>query len=466
MWQTVDLFLSAFRQCFSRNSAYCWFVVVVAGFLIRPDHLGVTSFIRCLFLDPVLYDPLMHSFRSSAWQLSPVLAIWAQLLIERFPLVEVNGRLVMAGDGIKVCKEATRMPAVKPLHQDSENNGKPKYFAGHHFGVVGLLVGLGRKRMCVPLEAQLHEGIDHLRPGQSFEGKPPTVVSRMAHLAVATATRLDRPCYVTLDAYHAVRPTFLIFKRAVTKSGATLVHLITRAKSNYVAYTCHGDDPDAKLSDDNKLVLDHLFDYPEFFEETSLFIYGRTKTLRICCFDLYWRPIRAMLRFVWVIDGDGRYVLMSSDLDLAPSEIVRIYSFRFKIEVTFHVMKHLVGAFYYHFWTQALPKLKGCGRRDLDRLTAKELQKFDQAVEAIERFVNLGGIALGLLQFLALTRSELVWNSYQGWMRTYSSEIPSERIVQDILKSEFVSIRGKVRNCQTLRIIAEKARECPVDVAA
>lgn len=110
-----------------------------------------------------------------------------------------------------------------------------------------------------------------------------------------------------------MRPTFLIFKRAITKDGIPLVHLITRAKSNYVAYTYRPDDPDKKVSDDYKLVLDHLFDHPEFFEETSLRIHGKMKTVRIGCLDLYWRPIRAMLGFVWVIDGDGSYVLMSSD---------------------------------------------------------------------------------------------------------------------------------------------------------
>lgn len=157
---------------------------------------------------------------------------------------------------------------------------------------------------------------------------------------------------------------------------------------------------------------------------------------------------------------------MSSDCGLTPSEIVRTYSFRFKIEVTFHVMEHLIDAFYYHFWTQARPKLKGRGKRNLERLTAEEPRKFDQAVEAIERFFNLGGIPLGLLQFPALTKAELTSKSYQGWIRTWSSEIPSERAVQDILRSELVSIRGRVRNCRTLRIIAEKARKRSVDAAA
>ena len=33
------------------------------------------------------------------------------------------GALVLLGDGIKVAKEAERMPGVKKLHQESDNSG-------------------------------------------------------------------------------------------------------------------------------------------------------------------------------------------------------------------------------------------------------------------------------------------------------------------------------------------------------
>ena len=40
------------------------------------------------------------------------------------PVIKIGNRLLMAGDGIKVSKEALKMPGVKKLHQESDNSGK------------------------------------------------------------------------------------------------------------------------------------------------------------------------------------------------------------------------------------------------------------------------------------------------------------------------------------------------------
>ena len=69
------------------------------------------------------------------------------------PLVTIGGAYLMIGDGIKVTKEAERMPEVKKLHQESDNSGKAPYIYGHHFGVLGLLAGTAKKMFCVPVMA-------------------------------------------------------------------------------------------------------------------------------------------------------------------------------------------------------------------------------------------------------------------------------------------------------------------------
>ena len=48
---------------------------------------------------------------------------------------------------------------------------------------------------------------------------------------------------------------------------------------------------------------------------------------------------------------------MCSDLTLSAPDIIRAYSYRFKIEVSFKVLKHLMGAFFYRFWTSAWPRI-------------------------------------------------------------------------------------------------------------
>ena len=86
-----------------------------------------------------------------------------------------------------------------------------------------------------------------------------------------------------------------------------------------------------------------------------------------------------------------------------------------------------------------MPKLSRKIKTDLSTLDETAINKVRVVVEAIERFVNIAGIALGLLQYQALTHADEIWNSYTGWLRTRSSEIPSEAVVQSSIQTEFFS---------------------------
>ena len=123
------------------------------------------------------------------------------------------------------------------------------------------------------------------------------------------------------------------------------------------------------------------------------------------------------------------------------------------------VLKHLVGGFCYRFWTNSWPKLKRKKKSDLPVLSESGIEKTTQVVTAIERFVNIAGISLGLLQYLALTRAADIWGSYHGWLRTRSSETPSEAVVQSVIQTEYFFSGEKVPFCDTLRIINRKRRK-------
>jgi hypothetical protein len=152
MIEQISLILLQFRDCFSRPAAFNWFVIVIMGFIIRLDHHGVTSIIRWLGLKPSLYTALLSFFRTSSWHLKCIQQRWLQIVQSYCPLITVDNRCLIAGDGIKVAKEAEKMPAVKKLHQESENSGKPPYIYGHHHGVLGILGGWVKKNLlCSPL---------------------------------------------------------------------------------------------------------------------------------------------------------------------------------------------------------------------------------------------------------------------------------------------------------------------------
>ena len=462
MLKIIDKIIKELRPCFKNNAAYCWFSVISIGFIVRFDHYGVSSFIRCLFLDPRHYEPLIHFFRASSWRLERLLAGWIELAVRLFPVMTFNDRLLIIGDGIKVCKEAKKTPGVKRLHQDSDNSGKGEYIYGHHFGYGGLLVGNQEKSFCLPLHGQIHEGMNTIRPEEGIGGKPATLVTRMAWLVAKIALNTGHLCYAALDAYFSTGPAFQVFKSVVNDQGEQVVHLITRAKNNYVAYfdrICSN----RRYHEDDKTKLMDWFDSPEFFETCEVTIYGKVKEVEYCCLDLLWKPIDDFLRFICVKDGDSCYVLMSSDLNLAPTEIITIYSYRSKIEVMFLFLKHALGGFCYRFWTKVLPKFNRKENVDFSKFSSDDMNKVRLSVEAIERFVNLAGMAMGMLQYIALTHTVTIWRNYQGWLRTYSSAVPSEEVVQKVVQTEFYSsVIWKVRLCLTLQIIRAKMRKSRV----
>jgi hypothetical protein len=169
-----------------------------------------------------------------------------------------------------------------------------------------------------------------------------------------------------------------------------------------------------------------------------------------------------MIRFVWVMDGENTYILMCSDLKLSPTEIITIYSYRWKIEIMFFALKHWRGGFGYHFWTRAFPKLKRGQTLDVTTCSPEARRQLAQTLDTIERFVNLAAMALGLLQYLALTHGAQIWQSYHGWLRTYSSSVPSEAVVQSVVRAEFFSSAGKVPHGRTLELLLEKSSRRPV----
>ena len=150
MINEISRILVKFRPCFSRKAAFSWFVVVIVGFIVRLDHYGVSSFVRWLYIKPSLYTSLLSFFRASSWQLQNVMKTWWQIVLSHCPLIYIDERLLLAGDGIKICKEAEKMPGVKRLHQESDNSGKAPYIYGHHHGVIGILAGWAKKNLLYP----------------------------------------------------------------------------------------------------------------------------------------------------------------------------------------------------------------------------------------------------------------------------------------------------------------------------
>lgn len=195
------------------------------------------------------------------------------------------------------------------------------------------------------------------------------------------------------------------------------------------------------------------------FQTLTLTLYGKEVTLSYLCLDLLWKPIKEKIRFVLVKDGSECFILICSNLQWLPGEIIQAYSYRFKIEVSFKGLKHLLGTFCYRFWTTAMPKLNKKTAVDLSGVTDAVKQRLiAETVNAIEGFVNFGCIAFGILQILALNHPLTIWKKYTGWLRTKRTVVPSEEIVRLVIQENFYHNFDGFRNTAIFRIIGAKQR--------
>lgn len=464
----LGLLLMTFRCAFPRGATFHWFVIAVFGFIVRIDHHGVTSSIRWLRIQEDLYEAFLAFFRSDGLSMSTVVRHWQLFIARRHAMRTHGGAYVLIGDGIKVAKEAEYMPGVKKLHQESENSGKAAWIFGHHFGVIGMLMGNAAKAFCIPLAAELHEGVTALRRLQGKEApeidgvEKTTIVTLMAKLLETAAHNIARPCVAVLDAFFAAAPMFAIAKAAVGENGERLLHVIVRAKDNIVVnealpsdYCGRGRPP--KYG--RKIKLKTLFSgRGQSFTPVKINVYGEIRTVAVLCLDLFWKPLKDVLRFVLVKDGEHTFILICSDLEMAPVEIVSLYAKRFKIEVTFKMLKHILGGFCYHFWTRAwnVPKGKTLSAERLKNMPAASKRKIAEALNAIEAFVNIAIIAAGLLQLMAIEHAAVIQQQHKWWLRTYSSTVPSEEMVKIVIQHEFYHHFRKFKHTAIYQIIQSK----------
>jgi hypothetical protein len=172
--------------------------------------------------------------------------------------------------------------------------------------------------------------------------------------------------------------------------------------------------------------------------------------------NLLWKPIKAPLRFVFAITSRGPIVLMCSDLESDPLMAIALYCARVRIETLFAMLKSVLGAFAYRFWSKRLPRHSRKPRKNatLKAPPKEHLESVRRTWQACERFVMLGCIAVGLLQLVALKFPEQVWDGFRMFLRTRSRTLPSERTVKAVLGQELVQNFRNVASLATMPLMA------------
>lgn len=346
------------------------------------------------------------------------------------------------------------MPAVRSLHQSADSNSKPPFIMGHSFQAVSLLVGgVSGHVGAVPLIARIHEGLVWSNRDKR------TLLDRMVALLNSLTCVWDRKVILVADAYYASRKVM----RPLLAGGH---HLVTRARSNTVAYL--PVEPTGKRRPGRprlygaKIYLKGLATEKSLLLTTTSPIPGEQDvTILYGCFDLLWRPVGRLVRFVIVKHPRrGTIILMTTDTDMDPLDVLVLYSYRFKIETGFRHAIHVLGAYAYHFWMAAMtPIRRKSGNQHLHRKSDHYRRQVRRKMNAYHLYVQLGCIAQGLLLHLAVNHGSLVWNNFHSWLRTMDpSRPPSELVVASCLRDTLDEFLDGDAGEQQLRIFVARYR--------
>lgn len=410
---------------------------------------------------------MLNFFRSNAWNIENLIIKWCLIVKEHAPICREDGMILLVGDGVKQPKEGKKMPGVKKLHQESENSSKAEYIFGHMFGSVGILMGNASKMFCVPVSTRIHDGIKTIKRWCNAvpEVAQDSHVVQMISDGFNIAKAMGESSLLLLDRYFLSVPALIKLDELNQKIDYATLYILVKVKMSYIAYAkppeTKGKGRKRKKGDSIKLVT--LFETKKSeFIKTTLSLYGKEEEIEYFCINLLWgKKLYKELRFVLVKYKSTLSIFATTKLDLDPLKIIKLYSYRFKIECTFRELKQVIGGFYYRFWSKSMPKLNRFAKKgDKNPLEDVECQRSKQlivaALKAIEGYVMFACIAIGLLQIMSIKFSNHTGNINFRFLRTKTNIIASEATVAYSIRKNIFQLIYKHRNLTISNIIESK----------
>lgn len=168
---------------------------------------------------------------------------------------------------------------------------------------------------------------------------------------------LKWPVVMVADAYYASGNVI----SPLLKQGH---HLVSRAKSNAVAYLpvpkTESSKPGRPKIYGKKVKLKDLAADLGSFASPPSPVYGESDVIvQYRVLDLIWKPVGHLVRFVIVHHPQlGTIFLLSTDLSMQALEILELYGYRFKIELGFKQAVHVIGTYGYHFWMKGMKRVR------------------------------------------------------------------------------------------------------------
>jgi hypothetical protein len=220
-------------------------------------------------------------------------------------------------------------------------------------------------------------------------------------------------------------------------------HLVTRVRRNAVAYEPpprrRRRGPGRPRKYGRKRRLETILQQGGGFATAPSPVYDESGVeIAYAVRDLLWRPVGELVRFVFVRHPRrGDLILLSTDLTLDPLDVIALYGYRFKIEGGFRQAVQVIGTYAYHFWMAGMSTRKRASKnQDIRKRSRVYQDAVRRKLAAYHRFVQLGCVAQGLLQLLAIEKRATVWQRFRSWLRTMNPDLPpSELVVAQALRT-------------------------------
>ncbi len=397
-----SVLLEPFQSLLSKPAFryFCVFVRVLA-------HLDGRLWVTPTVLSGLLarhWTNFYRFLRSPAWNPCQVTR---QMVALCLPVCqETSGRVFVAVDDT-VCKKTGKHFDGLGIHYDPMNKQHPRHLShGHCFVALAAIARqAGGQSVALFVSCALYVPKAACRKGREYHSKLALAARRLAELPVV------KTLVVVADGAYAKAG----FVQGVVANGQ---FLLSRLRRDAVFYDLPPQRKPKQRGATRKFGDKHKAAewaaHSDGWESVRLFLYGRSRLLRLKQRTVLLRRFKVTARLVAVEWASGKIVfLFSTDLTLSAAQIVQAYAARFAIETGFRDAKQSFGLTTYQvrnetgfvrlvhlcLWAQTLLRLRcwntvpsdnyGGWRKPLSYLTMAQQKRHSASHEAF--FATSGG---------------------------------------------------------------------------
>jgi len=312
--QEIRDILSFFSESFSRPS-FKFFSSFIIGFIQLGKEVHTSSMVRSL-VHSILPHPSLSNFTrflgENRWTVEEVTGTALHRFFQTLRIT-IRDVLFLIVDDTLAKKTGKKIPGCG-WHKDHAQNMANVF--GHQWVLSALLC----KDFLLPLWAKLYHP-------KGTRGCGPFQTKITLAQKIIRALALPVPCkvYLLADSWYWAKTLVQVCR----KCG---YHMISQLKSNSVLWI-HG----------KKTNVTSFLDLVSSFREISLFVYGKTKTLRIAKFI---GDIKGVGKVAVVVVKEKRkkpIYLVCTNIHLPAIDIIKYYAKRWKIEQMIKDLKQRLG---------------------------------------------------------------------------------------------------------------------------